>query len=360
MQNSYLNALNLISSLGPKRIRHLLAFFKNNTEKIWRASLSELKNTKLPSNVLNAFLYERKSINPELEWEKLEKLNIKILSQDDNNYPKLLLQIPVPPPILYIKGTLDPNFPFCIAVVGSRKISLYGRQVTEEIVYDLALNKIVIVSGLALGVDALAHTACLKAQTPTIAILANGLDKIYPSLNYSLSQQILEQRGALLSEFPINTPPLKQNFPRRNRIISGLAQAVLITEATLKSGSLITASHALEQNRDVFAVPGSIYNKNSEGTNNLIKQGAKLITNAMDILSELNLQKAKHYVQTRKALPSSPIQQKIYDTLSKEPTFIDLLIKRVELSAQEVNSALTLMEIKGMVKNVGGGQYVII
>jgi DNA processing protein len=368
MQKIYLNALNQISNLGPKRIFHLLKLFNNQAQQVWNATWAELKGAKLSNKALTTFCYERKSIEPNLEWEKLVKLGIDIIlhpkidaaTQQTSQYPALLAEIPAPPPLLYIKGKIDPIFTYRIAVVGSRKVTIYGRRTTEKIAYNLALNKIVIVSGLALGVDTIAHQACLKAGAPTIAVLANGLDKIYPITNANLAQQIISQKGSLVSEFPLGTLPLKQHFPRRNRIISGLCQAVLITEAALKSGSLLTANHALEQNRDVFAIPGSIYNQNSEGTNSLIKQGAKLATSAQDILLELNLQNSSKYVKTRKILPSSPIQQKIYDNLSKEPLLLNDLIKKINLPTGKVNSALTLMEIKGIIKNLGGGQYVLI
>ena len=198
----------------------------------------------------------------------------------------------------------------------------------------------------------------LKAHCPTIAVLANGLDQIYPITNYDLAADILADDGAILSEFPLGTPAWRQNFPQRNRLISGLAQATLVIEATLKSGSLITASHALEQNRDVFAVPGNIYQSNYQGTNNLIKQGAKPITNISDILDGLNLHNSNQCVTTTKVKTASPIQQKIYSELLNEPVFIDVLIKKIGLSPAEINSTITLMEIKGLIKNNGGGQYV--
>jgi DNA processing protein len=340
-----------------------LSYFDNNPQRIWSANGFELKKV-LEESSLEKFLHERQNINPTEEWEKLLQLKINILLhpslQPDSSYPYLLAQIPDPPPLLYIKGKIDPDFAYRIGVIGSRKVSIYGQQVTEDIVYNLAANKIIIVSGLAQGVDTIAHWTCLKAKTPTFAVLANSLDSIYPITNINLVQEIIYSGGAVISELSLGTPPLKQNFPQRNRIISGLCQAIVITEATLKSGSLLTARHALEQNRDVFAVPGSIYNQNSEGTNNLIKQGAKLITTTQDILTELNLQNTSESVKIRKVLPSSATEQIIYDNLSKEPTYIDDLIKKVNLSAGEVNSALTLMEIKGMVRNLGGNQYVII
>jgi len=291
--NIYLNALNRIPCLGPKRIFYLMGKFRNNAEMIWHASFNELKLSRLKSHLLEEIIKIRPTINPLAEWEKLQKLNIEVLAHPKlknapSLYPTLLAQIPVPPPILYIKGTIEEKkYPTRIALVGSRALTPYGKRATEEIAYILAKNSVVITSGLALGIDTIAHKAALKAEMPTIAVLANGLDSIYPKMNTNIVHSILHYKGALISEFPLETEPLKRHFPQRNRIISGLAQATLITEATLKSGSLITASHALEQNRDIFAVPGSIFSKQSAGTNNLIKQGAKLVTCADDVLEEL-------------------------------------------------------------------------
>ena len=366
MQPVYINALNQISTLGPRRIFKLLFPFNNRAEDTWRASHSELIKSGLPKHILEKFISERNHIDPESEWLKLKKLSINVLCHPkissepllSNLYPPLLAQIPNPPPILYQKGSLHPELPIRLAVVGARKISSYGQQIIADIIYQLALQKIVIVSGLAIGTDSQAHQMALKAHCPTIAVLANGLDQIYPITNYDLAADILADDGAILSEFPLGTPAWRQNFPQRNRLISGLAQATLVIEATLKSGSLITASHALEQNRDVFAVPGNIYQSNYQGTNNLIKQGAKPITNISDILDGLNLHNSNQCVTTTKVTPASPIQQKIYSELLNEPVFIDVLIKKIGLSPAEINSTITLMEIKGLIKNNGGGQYV--
>lgn len=376
MENlAYLNALNYIASLTPQAFFYLLKTFDNNPRILWNASYSELKKTRLDEKSLQKFIAERKSISPEQEIGKIEKQNISICIHPSIDiafekitaaarsslhipYPDLLSHIPTPPPVLYCKGKIHDDVEVLrIAVVGSRKITRYGLHITETIAYNLAIEGIIIVSGFALGVDTVAHKAALKAQKPTLAVMGHGLDTVYPPLNTRLAGEVVSLGGALVSEFPLGVPPLKQHFPRRNRIISGLCKGVLITEAAIKSGSLITALHAIEQNRDVFAIPGNITQKNSEGTNSLIKRGAKLTTSADDILQEFNLAKTQTPHSLKHAHLSSQNEQNIYELISQEPLLIDTIIRELNLSAPEVNTVLTMMEIKGIVKNIGGGWY---
>lgn len=367
----YLNAFNQLSSLGSKRTFRVLRLFDNNAENAWfNINSDTLKKASLSPSASALLLHEKTMVNPEAEWQKLRSLNIKVIphpslyrgpNEENSNYPYLLTKIAQPPPILYLKGQLNPDPVLRLAVVGSRAATRYGERATMEIVRDLANANIEIVSGLALGIDTAAHQACLQTRTATIAVLANGLDEIYPRNNTLLADQIIGSGGGIISEFPLHTVPRKQNFPQRNRIISGLAQALLITQASLKSGSLITATHALEQNRDIFVVPGDIFLSSYAGTNNLIKQGARLVTQARDILLELGFSDsmAPATIQT-KAIPGSPLQTQLYDILSHEPTLIDQLIKKIKLPAPEVNSAICLMEIKGLIRNIGGSQYIAI
>ena len=373
---AYFNALNRISSLTPRKFFYLLKLFGNNPKTVWNASYRELKKSNLDEKIIDNVITERKSIDPEREIQKLLKYGIAIAIHPDvyaepqsasaKNlstasriaYPYLLAHIPSPPPLLYCKGTLEDTTEIVrIAVVGSRKVSPYGRHVTETIAYNLALQGIIIVSGFAMGVDTIAHKAALKAKKPTIAVMGAGLDSVYPPINTRLVDEVIALGGALVSEFPIGVPPLKQHFPRRNRIISGLCKAVLVAEAAIKSGSLITAFHAIEQNRDVYAIPGNITQKNSEGTNSLIKRGAKLITDAEDILQEFNLVQKPTSNSTKHASLSSQNERLIYELLSQEPHLIDTIITELTISAADVNTALTMMEIKGAVKNIGGGWY---
>ena len=247
----------------------------------------------------------------------------------------------------------------CLAVVGTRKFSAYGRQATEEIVYQLAERGLTIISGLALGIDALAHLACLNANGKTVAILGSGADQpsVYPSSNRYLIDKIISSQGAVISEYPVGTAPTKYTFPMRNRIISGLAKGVLVIEAPESSGALITAKYALDQNRDVFAIPGSIYSHNSKGVNNLIKQGAKLITGADDILQEFNIQVILQETKNEPAI-SQEEEKIVFNLLSKEPLHIDKIKQLSKLNINVLLSTLTIMEIKSLIKDLGGKNYI--
>jgi len=260
----YLNALNVT--------------FKNNFLKLF-PFLSSSQTFKKAWEKLS--ISQKENINPYEEWQKIKKQKIDFIISSDNKYPDLLKEISYSPSSLYIKGEIPEEMP-CIAIVGTRKISAYGKLVTEKLVQELVRYNFIIVSGLAYGIDTIAHETALKNQGKTIAVLGSGLNNIYPYSNKRLSQEITKH-GALISEYPLDTPALKSYFPWRNRIISGLSLATVVIEAPEKSGALITAQFALEQNREVFAIPGSIFNKNSIGTNNLIKQGAKLVFQIEDI-----------------------------------------------------------------------------
>lgn len=369
-QLSYLNALNHITALTPKMLFALMERFGYDAKRVWEAPFSELSN--LTPQVREQFAEERKKINPEHAWNDIQKYHIEVLvhpalrseTAPRTPYPELLTHIAEPPPVLYYKGTLEfENHPR-LAVVGSRKCTHYGKRVTEDIVETIALHDIVIVSGLAVGIDSYAHLAALKAEKPTVAVLANGLDRVYPSMNTKIVHKILEHKGAILSEFPPGVPPERYNFPRRNRIIAGLAQATLVVEANIKSGSLITAYRALHQNRDVFAIPGSIYSPQSKGTNTLIKKGAKIIQRAEDILEEYGIailpeSSNKNHLELKEPVSSSTLQEKIYAALSHdEPIHIDEIIKRAAAAPNTVNSALTIMELEMRAENIGGGRYI--
>jgi len=247
-----------------------------------------------------------------------------------------------------------------LAVVGARKFSSYGKQVAESLVFELAKAGLTIVSGLALGIDSLAHSAALSAGGRTISVLGSGLDRqsIYPSSNRYLVDKIIAADGLILSEFPLGTQPLKHNFPQRNRLISGLSVGTLVIEASEKSGSLITAKFALEQNREVLAVPGSIYNPSSAGTNWLIKQGAAVVTKTEDVLNALDLLAITNYTQKENLIPRSEAEGRILPFLCLEAIHIDQLIRQTGLTSAEISSELILMEMRGAVKNLGGMMYV--
>lgn len=285
----------------------------------------------------------------------MEKLSI-----DNKDYPALLKEIHNPPKELYIKGKIIPQDKVAIAVVGTRKYTQYGKQATLDIAGKLAKLGITIVSGLAKGIDSFAHQAALENNGRTIAVLGTSMDKesFYPASNYTLSEKIAEN-GAVLSEYPTGTRGTQFTFPERNRIVSGLSLGVVVVEAPEQSGALITASLAVEQNREVFAIPGSIYEKNSQGTNQLIKMGAKLVNDVDDILEELNL---SHLIKTapkKKIKPENKQEEIIISILSVQPIHIDEIIKKSKLPTSIVNSCLMILELKKGVRNLGKGNYVI-
>jgi len=284
---------------------------------------------------------------------------IEKLSLHDKNYPAILKEIHDPPKELYVRGKITDEDKIAIGIVGTRKYSQYGKQVALEIAGDLARLGITIVSGLAKGIDTFAHQAALENNGRTIAVLGGGIDKtaFYPPSNYHLGEKI-SQQGAVISEYPAGIHGTSFTFPQRNRIISGLSLGIIVIEAPEKSGALITAALALEQNREVFAIPGSIYETNSAGTNQLIKMGAKLVTSIEDVLDELNL---THLMTTKKKKFKSetPEEEVIISVLSNQPKHIDELIKISGLPTSIVNSTLTVLELKKAARNLGNGNYIL-
>jgi len=284
---------------------------------------------------------------------------IKKISLQSKEYPAILKEIHDCPKELFIKGEIIEQDKTAIGIVGTRKYSQYGKQVTLDIAGDLAKLGITIVSGLARGIDTFAHQAALENKGRTIAVLGSGLDKksFFPSSNYHLGEKI-SQHGAVISEYPPGVWGTHFTFPQRNRIISGLSLGVVVIEAPEKSGALITAALALEQDREVFAIPGSIYEKNSRGTNQLIKLGAKVVTDVEDILDELNL---SHLLKTkrREIMPETKEEEIIFSVLSLQPMHIDEIIKKSGLPTSAVNSTLMILELKKSVRNLGKGNYVL-
>ena len=356
----YLIGLSHFPKFGPKRLKLLLAYF-SNAANAFEAPQSEIIKAGIKERIASEFISVRASINLDKLLSTLENENIQVIAQNDERYPALLKEIYDPPALLYTKGKLASRDEYAIAVVGTRKFSPYGQRVSEEIVRDLAQNKLTIVSGLALGIDAIAHKACLEAGGRTIAVLGTGLDKnsIYPGANRALADKIIDQGGAMVSEFPLFTPPFRSNFPQRNRIISGLSLGTLVIEAAARSGALITAFSSLEQNREVFAVPGSIYSETSIGPNKLIKLGAKPITEAKEIMETLDLKEISQYIKNKKIIPGSAEEELLLAHLGSEPTHVDDLVRLTKLQVAAINATLTMMEMKGMVKNLGNMQYVL-
>ncbi len=291
---------------------------------------------------------------------KMSSLELRKIRLQDKNYPAILKEIHNPPKELYIKGEIIPQDKVAVAVVGTRKYTQYGKQVALDIAGKLAKLGITIVSGLAKGIDTFAHQAALENNGRTIAVLGTGMDResFYPASNFELSEKIAKN-GAVLSEYPIGTRGTQFTFPERNRIVSGLSLGVVVVEAPEQSGALITATLAIEQNREVFAIPGSIYEKNSQGTNQLIKIGAKLVSDVDDILEELNLSHLRKTAPKKKIKPENKQEEIIISLLSTQPTHIDEIIKRSKLSTAIVNSTLMILELKGGVRNLGKGNYIL-
>ena len=357
LERKYWIAFSRVPRIGRARVTQLEDHF-GRLEHAWRATPGELKAAGLDSGSVSACVTARDEIDPDQELEKLAAHGVHAYTWHDEAYPRQLREVYDRPPVLYARGTLTPGDEWGVAVVGTRRVSVYGRQVAEEMARGLAANRVTVVSGLARGVDAIAHRAALEAGGRTIAVLACGLDLVYPPEHKRLAEQIIEQ-GAIISDYPIGTQPRSEFFPRRNRILSGISLGVLVVEGDIKSGALITARQALEQNREVFAVPGSIYSPNSRGTNKLIQDGeAKLTLDVQDVLAELNLSMASHQIEMTELVPANETESTLLRQLSAEPMHIDDVRRACGLPIQAVTGALAMLELKGLVRQVGRMNYV--
>ncbi|MGD8966066.1 MAG: DNA-processing protein DprA [Anaerolineae bacterium] len=353
----YWVGFNRVRGIGPLRLRALLDTY-GSIELAWHASAEQLSKVGLDSRSAKNLVQARSELDLDREMERIDAVGAHVLNWESPDYPRLLLQTNAPPPVLYVKGELREEDAWAVAVVGTRRASTYGREVTRRLAGALARNGITVVSGLARGIDGVAHRAALEAGGRTIAVFGCGIDHIYPAEHRKLAAQVATN-GALVSDYPLGTRPEGRNFPPRNRIISGLSLGVLVTNAGKSSGALITAEFAAEQGRDVFAVPGSILTQGSIGTNRLIQDGAKLVTGAEDILEELNLMMVAEQTQARQVLPEDETEAALLNHLSAEPTHVDELQQQVDLPISQVTSTLALMELKGMVRQVGGMKYVV-
>ena len=353
----YWVALGRVPQIGRARFALLEAHF-GKLEDAWKAGTASLQAAGLTGSALSALLAARDGISPEAELEKLDRLGVQALTWHDDAYPARLKEIFDRPPVLYVRGRLTATDEWAVSVVGTRRATTYGRQVAEELSDGLARNGITVVSGLARGIDSICHKAAIAAGGRTVAALACGLDLVYPPENLRLAQEIAEH-GALVGDYPVGTQPRSEYFPRRNRIMVGLSLGVLVVEGDLKSGAMITARQALDENREVFAVPGSIYTPTMRGPNWLIKHGqAKLVTDVEDVLEELNLSMASHQMEAAELLPSDQTEASLLRLLSSEPIHIDEVRRESGLAIDAVSSALAMLELKGMVRQVGSMNYV--
>ncbi|MPZ49848.1 MAG: DNA-protecting protein DprA [Dehalococcoidia bacterium] len=350
-------AFSRISRVGAVRAGLLADYFDSMAD-AWKAGAAGLKAAGLDSGTVTSIVNGRPSIDPDAEIEKLRKAGVKAYSWRDEGYPVRLKEIDDKPPVLYVRGELRPEDEWAVAVVGTRRATPYGRQAAKHFATDLARHKITVVSGLARGIDAIAHRSVLSAGGRTIAVLACGLDLIYPPEHARLAQEI-SQQGALISDYPLGTQPRSEYFPRRNRILSAVSLGVLVVEGDVDSGALITARMAIDQNREVFAIPGSIYSPTHRGANRLIREGeARLVTRAEDILEELNLTMATHQPELREVAPADKTEAALLRVLSSQPIHIDEVQRVSGLPIASVSSALAMLELKGMVRQTGPMSFV--
>jgi DNA processing protein len=374
----YWVAFHQVSGLGPATFAKIEARF-GDFETAWRASLSDLVAAGVPRKVAGETERFRNENEPDEVMGGLDNLGITALHLRHPEYPSQLAETSVAPSVVYVKGEMLAAYELAIAIVGSRDATPYGLEMTRRISYDLARAGVTVVSGLARGIDTAAHRAALEAGGRTMAVLGSGLDRVYPQRNIPMAEKIAEN-GALFTEYPPGVSALPQHFPRRNRVVSGLCHGVLVVEAAFKSGAMLTVNWALEQNRDVFAVPGSALSEKSKGTNWLIQQGAKLTTVADDILEELNIEYSPTIVETfdkgsdenssefgKNALDKLArannvlsIERRVADLLenSEGPIHVDDITRALGETAAAVSSVLVMLELRGSARQIGSMQFI--
>lgn len=340
--------------IGPTRIARLLERF-GDLGTAWAAPSHELR-TVLDARALDGVLCARRDLDLDREMDRYDRLGVHVLTLADDAYPRLLREIPAPPPVLYLRGQLSDGDDRSVGIVGTRRFTPYGRDVTATLADDLAAGGVTVVSGLARGIDSVAHQAALQAGGRTIAVLGCGPDVIYPPEHRNLAERIVEQ-GVLVSEYPPGRPPDAQNFPARNRIISGLSLGVIVIEAPERSGALITADFAADQGRDVFVVPGSVLSAASAGTNRLLRDGARPVRSAADVLEDLGLDAAPDAAPVQRELPLSDAERRLLAVLTREPQHIDEVAALADLPINEASAYLTMLELHGAVRNAGSLHY---
>ena len=366
-------ALNMTPGVGPRAATKLLERF-GSADAVFHARRHELESLRLKPETTESIIKREFREKAETELERVKQLGGDVLILDDGSYPALLREIDDPPPVLYVKGDWQACFEQpCVGVIGSRMCSTYGENASEMLARDLGSRGITVVSGLARGIDTAAHRGAMRGQGRTIAVMGTGIDGVYPKENNGLVREILASGGCLVTQFPLGTPPLKDNFPYRNRIISGLSLGVLIVEASERSGSLITARLAMEQNREVMAVPGNITSGNSFGTNYLIKSGAKLVQQWQDVVAELPSEIAAAILPPKidknapdvterqpEVIPAdmNENEQKVWALLTAdESTHIDILLETSDLSFGDLNSVLVSLDIRDLIRVLPGKHY---
>src|ERR1035441_9877704 len=365
-------ALTHIDGLGIRGCHKLIQHF-GSPQAAYMASLTELESCGVPARVAQAIFAQAALKDAEREIQEVAKADCELVAYDDGAYPPLLKQIPDAPLLLYVRGDVKVLSQYAVAVVGSRRPSAYGSSVAHRLAHDLAQRQLVVVSGLARGVDSAAHRGALEAKGKTVAVMGSGIDIMYPRENKKLADEIAKS-GAVISEFPLGTGPTPENFPIRNRIISGLSLGVVVVEAAEYSGSLITARLALEQNREVFAVPGNITSAQSFGPNHLIKQGAKLVDQWMDVIEEFTAEVRMQLLPPMETSDGEPMgaqaatlfeasltpdQKAVFETLRVDQTsFVDEIVGAAEIPHPRVLAALLQLEMNGLIRQLPGKNFI--
>ncbi|MDP3955605.1 MAG: DNA-processing protein DprA [bacterium] len=358
-ERDYWLVFSTFPKIGPRKFKVLRDCF-GSAEKAWSANKEKFLEIGFSEKLFEEFERHRQSFDFSSYSLRLKRLKVNSILLEDNIYPENLKRIADPPFLLYSIGEILPGDSLAIGVVGTRKITSYGKEVTENLVGNLVNSELTIVSGLAYGVDFVAHNSALDNNGRTIGVWAGGLDTVESGFRQNLVKQIVdEKRGAVVSEFPLGFQPNRTTFPQRNRIISGLSLGVLVTEAAEDSGSLITANFAKKQGRPVFAVPGPITSGQTKGTAELLKKGAKLVYDVNDILSELELGVKGQGIAAREVLPDNEEEALVLKILKNESKHIDEIVRETKMETSKIASLLTIMEMKGKIKNLGGMVYTL-
>ncbi len=353
----YYLAFARVRGIGPARLRKLLTHF-GSLERAWQAAPFDLSHAGLDDKSVGALMSAQRELHPDRELETVLRAGITALCWDDPGYPVLLKTLNDPPPVLFVRGALLELDQLALAIVGTRKPTLYGREVAAVLAGEMARNSVTVVSGLARGIDAAAHQAALSSGGRTVAVIACGADQVYPPDHRILAERIAEH-GAVVSDYPVGSPPEPGNFPPRNRIISGLSLGTVVVEADERSGALITAGFAAEQGRDVFAVPGNIFNRTSRGTNQLLRDGAIPVIEPTTVLQHLNVNGVAERAEAAVAMPHSAEEAHLLERLSHEPTLMDELVRQLGLPTDAVTATLAMLEVRGLVRRDAGASYTL-
>ena len=352
--------LSSLPGIGARRFKQLVDYF-GSPQGVWNANQNRLREIRGLERLIPVIVDKKFKENLTIRMHRINELGIKLLRIIDEDYPENLKNIYDPPPLLYIRGRLEAADKKAVAIVGSRKATGYGKDMAKELACGLALRGITVISGMARGIDTCAHEGALEVGGRTVAVLGCGVDIAYPPENRNLACNILKS-GAVISEFAVGMGPMPANFPARNRIISGLSMGTVVIEAGEKSGSLITAEFALEQGREVFAVPGNAKEQESKGANKLIKEGAKMVTCVEDILEEFSGMEYSKLIMQKAAVKEyvglDDDERKIMENLDTEPVHIDDMSRRTEYNTQKINSLLTMLELKGILKQLPGKFFI--